>query len=389
MLGKIFVNFFKRCASCSRERLYAVVVKEFIQMMRDRVTFAMVMIIPLMQLILFGYAINTDPKHLPTVVLSADYSPFTRAFLYGLKNTDYFKIREDVKSESAAKRMLEIGETQFIISIPVDFTKKLLHGERPELLVEADATDPVATSSALSAVQALVQTVFNPLLVGALYDLRSTNYPVNIITHANYNPENITQYNIVPGLVGVVLTMTLVIITCMGITREREKGTLEHLLSTPVKPIEVMIGKILPYIIVGYIQLALILFSAVFLFAVPMYGSVILLVLASLPFIASNLAVGVTFSSLAKSQLQAAQMAMFFFLPSILLSGFMFPFRGMPEWAQYVGSILPLTYYLRIVRGIVLKGNGFLEIWPNLWPILIFMVCAVIIGLGRFRKTLD
>lgn len=396
MFKTLYLNFVKNViASFSWRRLLAVLVKEFIQMRRDRTTFAMIIMIPLMQLILFGYAINTNPKNLPTAIIDSDNSAFSRAFIVGLKNTDYFGVHQEVTTEKAARRLLAEGRTQFIVTIPTYFSRDLIRGKSPQILIEADATDPVATGSALSAAQILGLNVFNPLLTGNLQQLRKVNYfedtplLVNVVTHANYNPESITAYNIVPGLMGVVLTMTLVIITSMGVTRERERGTIEHLLATPVKPLEVMIGKISPYVIVGYIQVFLILVAAKFLFGVPMRGSILLLIIVALPFIAANLSVGITFSSLAKTQLQASQMSIFFFLPSILLSGFMFPFFGMPRWAQDVGSILPLTYFLRIVRGIVLKGNGFFEIWPDLWPIIIFMVMAIIIGLLRYRRTLD
>ncbi len=377
------INFF------SSRRLWAVMHKEFIQMFRDRVTFAILIIIPLMQLILFGYAINTNPKYLPTVVLTSDYSPFTRAFISGLKNTEYFSIKKPVKSEAEANNMLATGKIQFIITIPSDFTRTLIRGQRPQISIDADATDPVATGRALSAIPELVQTVFNPLLVGNLRHLRATSPPVDIVSHAKYNPEAITSYNIVPGLLGVVLTMTMVMVTCMALTKEREIGTIESLLATPVKPLEVMIGKLVPYIIVGYIQAFLILSAAFILFHVPMFGNLFLLVLATLPFIAANLAMGITFSSMAQNQLQAIQMTFFFFLPSILLSGFMFPFWGMPVWAQWIGSCLPLTHFLRIVRGIMLKGNTAIQIWPHVWPILIFMVVIVAIGAKVYRKTLD
>jgi len=377
------INFF------SGRRLWAVMHKEFIQMFRDRVTFAILIIIPLMQLILFGYAINTNPKYLPTVVLTSDYSPFTRAFISGLKNTEYFSIKKMVKSEAEADNMLATGKIQFVITIPSDFTRTLIRGQRPQISIDADATDPVATGRALSAIPELVQTVFNPLLVGNLRHLRATSPPVDIVSHAKYNPEAITSYNIVPGLLGVVLTMTMVMVTCMALTKEREIGTIESLLATPVKPLEVMIGKLVPYIIVGYIQAFLILSAAFILFHVPMFGNLFLLVLATLPFIAANLAMGITFSSMAQNQLQAIQMTFFFFLPSILLSGFMFPFWGMPVWAQWIGSCLPLTHFLRIVRGIMLKGNTAIQIWPHVWPILIFMVVIVAIGAKVYRKTLD
>lgn len=387
---KNFCNFFNKfIPHFSFCRLRAVIIKEFIQLRRDRLTFAMVIAIPIMQLILFGYAINTNPKNLPTVVIASDYSNFTRAFIYGLKNTTYFDIKQQVKNEAQAKQLLETFKTQFVITIPPYFTHDLLQGNRPSILVEADATDPVATASALAAIQALSQTVFNPLLTGSLASLRASSPPINIITHANYNPEDITQYNIVPGLLGTVLTLTLVTIAGSCITREIEKGTMEHLLSTPVRPLEVMIGKVTPFIILGYIQFSLIIIAAKYLFYVPFQGSIILLFLVALPFIASNLSVGLTFSSLSKSQLQAGQMSTFFFLPSLLLSGFMFPFRGMPLWAQYIGNLLPLTHFLRIARGITLKGNGLAEIWPDLWPIILFMLVAVYIGLKRYRQTLD
>lgn len=385
-------NFFKKIREhyFSLQRLSAMLVKEFIQLQRDRLTLAMVLCIPLMQLILFGFAINTNPKKMPTVIIANDYSEFTRKFISGLKNTDYFMVREDVNSEKEARKLLATTRAQFVITIPSDFTKKLLRKERPQILLEADATDPVATGTATNAVNLLVQSVFNPLLQGRLQYLQNNMLaPVNIVTHANYNPESITAYNIVPGLLGVVLTMTLVIVASIGITREREKGTMEHLLATPVQPLEVMLGKLIPYVAIGYIQVILILLAAKYLFTVPFYGSVILLMVTVLPFIAANLSVGLIFSSLAKSQLQAAQMSIFFFLPSLLLSGFMFPFCGMPLWAQDIGSVLPLTYFLRISRGILLKGNGVAEVWPDFWPIVVFMFVAIFIALKRYRKTLD
>lgn len=373
----------------SGKRLWAVITKEFIQMLRDRLTFAMVVIIPLMQLLLFGYAINMRPTNLPTVVISSDNSAFTRAFIYGLKNTGYFHILKENASEKEAKKMLETWKTQFVVTIPSDFTRRLLRGENPKLLIEADATDAVAANSALAAAESLTQTVFEPLFQNSLQYLQSKAVPVTLITHANYNPESITQYNIVPGLLGVVLTMTLVIIASQCITRERERGTMENLLSMPVLPLEVIIGKVMPFIIIGYTQVFLILAAAKILFHVPMHGSVFLLIFATFPFIAANLAVGITFSSLSKNQLQSAQMATFFFLPSLLLSGFMFPFRGMPLWAQYIGDIFPLTHFLRIVRGILLKDNDFARIWPSLWPIIIFMLVALFIAVKRYRQTLD
>ncbi len=373
----------------SFRRFWAVVLKEFIQMRRDRTTFAMMVGIPLVQLMLFGFAINSDPRDLPTVVRDADGGPYARTLVQALEHTGYFRIVRDVATEEEARRLIERGEVQFVVNIPANFTRDLLRGDRPQILLEADATDPAATGSAIAAVNALMPSVFDRDLTGPLMVLRSTPPPVEFRIHRHYNPEGITQYNVVPGLMGVVLTMTMVIITALAITRERERGTMENLLATPVRPFEVMSGKILPYIMVGYVQVGLILLAARYIFAVPMTGSVALLLAATLVFIAANLAMGITFSTVAKNQLQAVQMAFFFFLPSLLLSGFMFPFRGMPEWAQNLGSVLPLTHFLRIVRGILLKGNGVADILPHIWPLLIFVAVVMTIALKRYRQTLD
>jgi ABC-2 type transport system permease protein len=370
-------------------RLWAVVLKEFIQMRRDRITFLMMVGIPILQLTLFGFAINSDPKHLPTALRLADQGPFARTLVAEMRNSDYFTLVRITDSEAEVERLLRLGSVQFVINIPDDFTRRIIRGERPTVLVEADATDPAATGPAIAAVQAIAATAVDRDLTGPLSRLRGKPGPIDFQVHAHYNPENITQYNVVPGLMGVVLTMTMVIITALAITRERERGTMENLLATPVRPFEVMVGKILPYIAVGYVQVTLILIAAKVLFGVPMVGSLILLYLISLVFIAANLAMGITFSTLAKNQLQAMQMAFFFFLPSILLSGFMFPFRGMPVWAQWIGTCLPLTHFLRIVRGILLKGNGLGEIMPEVWPIALFLSVAMAVGVKRYRQTLD
>jgi len=370
-------------------RLWAIVLKEFIQMKRDRVTFAMMVGIPLMQLTLFGFAINSDPKHLPTAIRAADQGPFARTLVAALRHSDYFSLVRETTSEAEANQLLQLGDVQFVINIPEDFSRRLLRGEQPTVLIEADATDPAATGPALAAVRAIASTVLNRDLTGPLARLHAKDGPVNFSIHAHYNPENITQYNVVPGLMGVVLTMTMVVITALAITRERERGTMENLLATPVRPFEVMVGKIIPYIIVGYIQVTLILVAARFLFGVPFVGSLPLVYASALLFIACNLAMGITFSSLAQNQLQAVQMAFFFFLPSILLTGFMFPFRGMPGWAQWIGSCLPNTHFLRIVRAVLLKGNGLAEIAPELWPLLAFLVVAMTVGVTRYRQTLD
>jgi ABC-2 type transport system permease protein len=370
-------------------RFWAVVMKEFIQMRRDRVTFGMMVGIPLLQLTLFGFAINSDPKHLPTALRLADEGPFARTLVAEMRNSQYFDITTITSSEAQADNLLRLGDVQFVVDIPENFSRKLLRGERPTLLVEADATDPAATGPAIAAFRAIADTSLDRDLSGPLARLRARPGPVDFEVHAHYNPENITQYNIVPGLMGIVLTMTMVMITGLAITRERERGTMENLLSTPVRPFEVMAGKILPYIAVGYIQVTLILLAARILFNVPMVGSLVLLYCVALIFIAANLAVGITFSTLAKNQLQAVQMAFFFFLPSILLSGFMFPFRGMPIWAQWIGSCLPNTHFLRIIRGILLKGNGLPDIAPEIWPLVVFVIVAMAVGVKRYRQTLD
>ena len=370
-------------------RFWAVLTKEFVQMRRDRLTFAMMVGVPIMQLILFGFAINSDPKSLPTAVLAADNSVYARTLVRAIENSGYFRVVQHLSSEADADRALAMGTVQFVVTIPENFSRKLERGERPVLLVEADATDPAATSNAIAALLTINQNALNRDLAGALHDLQ---YPVpafELRVQRRYNPEGITQYNIVPGLLGVVLTMTMVMMTSLAVTREYERGTMENLLATPVRPIEVMIGKIVPYIIVGYIQVTVILLAAKLLFAVPMLGSLALLSVVLILFIAANLAIGYTFSTLAKNQMQAMQMTFFFFLPSMLLSGFMFPFRGMPQWAQWLGEALPLTHFLRIVRGILLKGNGFSDIAPNMWPLALFLLIAGTIALTRYRETLD
>jgi ABC-2 type transport system permease protein len=375
--------------SFSFQRFWAIVVKEFIQMRRDRLTFGMMVGIPMLQLILFGYAINSNPKHLPTAVYAADNGTFSRTLIWGLRNSSYFDITREAHSAAEIHEWLAEGTVQFAVTVPVDFSRKLLRGEKPDLLLEADATDPSAVGFAMAAVNQLATTVINRDLIGPLTKLQAGAPPFNIVAHQHYNPESISQYNIVPGLMGVMLTMTMIIITGLAITRERERGTMENLLSTPAHPGEVIVGKIVPYIMVGYVQVFLVLLAAKFLFDVPFIGSVPLLIVLTFLFIVANLAVGITFSTIAKNQLQAVQMAFFFFLPSLLLSGYMFPFRGMPGWAQDIGECLPLTHFLRVVRGILLKGNGLAECAPDLWPIALFVAVMLVIGIKRYRQTLD
>jgi ABC-2 type transport system permease protein len=306
-----------------------------------------------------------------------------------VENSGYFRDVREVSSEHEAERALAVGEVQFVLTIPENFARKLVRGERPVLLLEADAADPAATSNALTALVQLNQTALARDLAGSLAHLQNGAPPFEVRVHRRYNPEGVTQYNIVPGLIGVVLTMTMIMMTALAMTRERERGTMENLLATPVRPGEVMAGKIIPYIIVGYGQVTIILLAAKLLFGVPIVGSLALLSVVLVLFMAANLAVGFTFSTLARNQMQAMQMTFFFFLPSMLLSGFMFPFRGMPEWAQWLGEVLPLTHFLRVVRGILLKGNGTAEILPDLWPIAAFLLAAAIIALKRYRETID
>ena len=373
----------------SWSRWLGIVAKEFIQLKRDRLTFGMIVGIPVIQLTLFGYAINSDPKHLPTALLVAEHSEFSRSILASMRNSDYFEFVGEAADEADARRMLATGRAQFVVTIPADFSRRLVRGEHPALLVEADATDPQATGNAIAALGQLGQSALAHDLTGPLAPLAVQPNAFEVRIHPLYNPEAVTQYNIVPGLMGVILTMTMVMMTGLAITRERERGTMENLLATPATALEVMTGKIVPYVAIGLVQVSLILFLARVLFGVPMVGSFALLYAAVLLFIAANLTLGLTFSSLARNQLQAMQMTFFFFLPSMLLSGFMFPFRGMPGWAQAIGEVLPLTHFLRIVRGILLKGNGISEVLPEAWPLLLFMLVIMALGLRAFRNTLD
>ena len=373
----------------STQRLLAIFIKEFQQMLRDRLTFAMAIGVPILQLVLFGYAINTDPKGLPTALVSADAGPLARSLSAALQNTGYFRITHSGTSEREAEALIESGDVQFMVVIPDDFTQRVLRGERPAVLVAVDATDPSASGNAIAALTSVAGQALEHDLKGALAPLHAGAAPFEVRVHRRYNPEGLSRYNIVPGLIGTILTMTMVMLTGLAMTRERERGTMENLLATPVRPFEVMAGKILPYVVIGYVQLGVILTAAALLFEVPMVGSLVLLLAMIGVFMLANLAVGFTFSTLAKNQLQAMQMTFFFFLPSMLLSGFMFPFRGMPVWAQYVGEVLPLTHFLRIVRGIMLKGHGVIAVLPELWPLLAFLFVAGALALKRYRQTLD
>jgi len=370
-------------------RFWAVVLKEFLQLRRDKVTFAMIVGIPIAQLVLFGYAINSDPKHLRAAVIEGDTSEFTRTYLAALRTSEYFEFVGTLPDEDAGRAALDRGDVQFVINIPPGFTRRLLRGERPALLVEADATDPSATGSAVAALREVVTVSVARDLDGPLASLAPAPPPFEVRLHKLYNPEGITQRNIVPGLMGVILTMMMVMMTALAITRERERGTMENLLATPARPIEVMTGKILPYIAIGFIQVTIILIAARTLFGVPFEGSLVTLYAVALLHIAANLAVGITVSSLAANQLQAMQLTFFYFLPNILLSGFMFPFQGMPAWARGVGNVLPMSWFNRMVRGIMLKGVGWVDLWPNAWPVLVFTGCVMTIAMLFYRRTLD
>jgi len=373
----------------SVDRWWGIVRKEFLQLRRDRITFGMIVGIPIGQLLLFGYAINSEPKHLPTAVIVAEHSEFTRSFLAAMKTSTYFDFVEELSSEAAARNAVARGDVKFVVNFPADFTRRLLRGERPAVLIEADATDPASAGAALSTVSQLIASVAKKDFGGALASLAGGEAPFEVRVHRLYNPEGLTQHNIVPGLMGVILAMTMVMMTGLAMTRERERGTMENLLAMPPSPLEVMTGKIIPYVFIGLLQATIILLAARFLFAVPFVGSIFVLYIVALLFICANLTVGITLSSIAQNQLQAMQLTFFYFLPSILLSGFMFPFEGMPRWAQAIGSVIPTTYFMRSVRGILLKGNGWLELWPNIWPMLLFTLVVMTIALRFYRKTLD
>ena len=365
----------------SWSRVLAVLAKEFIQMRRDRLTFAMMVGIPIAQLVLFGYAINTDPRHLPTLIEMGDSGPATRSLIQGLKNSGYFDI-QGVIGHDGAGAALASGRTMFVVSIPPLFEEKLARGERPQVMLDIDASDPVAAGAGAGAMPGIVQQALKPFAAPG-------DIPVETVIHRRFNPAGRTAVNIVPGLLGVILTMTMVLITAIAITRETERGTLEALLTSPAQPLEVMIGKITPYVAVGFIQTAVMLAGARLLFAVPFLGNPLAFLVAVSLFILVNLSIGFLFSTMARTQMQAMQMTIFIFLPSILLSGFMVPFYGMPVWAQAIGQVLPTTHFIRAVRAVMLKGAGFGEVWANLWPLMAILAVIATLALRRYRRTLD
>ena len=370
-------------------RVFAVFLKELVQMRRDRPTFAIMIMIPVVQLVLFGYAINTDPRHLPAVVEMRDDGPLTRSFLASLRASSYVDIVAVTPRADEADAMLRSGRATFLISIPEGFERRLVRGEHPEILLAADASDPVAAGGAVGAVQAIAQQAFTRDFQGSLAFLAPAPPAYQIIVHRRFNPAGITAFNIVPALLGVILTMTMVMITSIALTRETERGTMENLLATPVRPIEVMIGKTTPYVGVGAIQVVIVLLVATLLFRIPFTGSLAAFLVAVSLFIFANLMLGYLISTVARTQMQAMQMTFFVFLPSILLSGFMFPFRAMPVWAQAIGECIPITHFLRIVREIVLKGAGFPDITTDLLELLVILGVLSTLALARFRRTLD
>lgn len=373
----------------SLTRTWAIMAKEFTQLTRDRLTYAMILLLPIVQLLLFGYAINGDPRNLPTAVLVQDNGAFSRSILTALDNSGYFEITLQARSQAELDRAMERGTIQFAVIIPADFTRRIVRGDRAQLLVEADASDPTATSGAVAALANLPAQALARELTGPLANRAPGTQPFEVIVHRRYNPEAITAYNIVPGLLGVILSMTLVMMTSLGMARERERGTMESLLATPVRPLEVMIGKLTPYVLVGLIQAVVILVMARLLFQVPMSGGWIALGAGLMLFIIGSLSLGFLISTVSKTQLQAMQMSVFYMLPSILLSGFMFPFRGMPDWAQVIGTAIPVTHFLRVVRGSLLKGVGLENAGPSLFALALFVLVVGTLAMLRYRTTLD
>ena len=373
----------------SGSRILAVLGKEFTQLLRDRLTYAMILVIPIVQLLLFGYAINGDPRHLPTAVLVQDQGTFARSVLAALDNSDYFRIVADARSPAELSDMMQRGKIQFAITIPGDFTHRVIRRDGAQILVEADASDPAATGPATAALATLPENALAHDLQGPIAAPNLTAPPFEVVIQRRYNPEGITAYNIVPGLLAIVLSMTLVMMTALAVTREVERGTMETLLATPVRPIEVMIGKLTPYVLVGMTQASVILIVARLLFNVPMQGGWLALIVGLLLFIVGSLSLGFLISTLARNQLQAMQMSMFYMLPSILLSGFLFPFKGMPQWAQWIGTVIPVTHMLRIVRGAMLKGAGIAEALPSLGALALFVLLVASVAMKQYRTTLD
>ena len=370
-------------------RLVALLIKELIQMKRDRITFAMMLGVPMMQLILFGFAINNDPKQLPAALVTTSQDRFTRAMVSALEITGYYRFTYVVDSQVEAEKLMQNGSVSFVVTIPSDFTKRVLKGGRPQILIEADGTDPAVASGAISTLGTVAAQALTRELGADVKAAEQAAKQLEVVVHKRYNPEGITQYNIVPGLLGVILQMTMVMMTSMALTREVERGTMENLLAMPASPVEIMLGKVIPFLLVGSVQVVVVLMAAKLLFGVPFVGAMSLLLIGIFIFVSALVLLGYAFSTFAKTQMQAMQLTFFYFLPSILLSGFMFPFRGMPEWAQFLGELLPLTHFLRVIRGVMLKGADIEAIAAPMSALVLFALVFALLALLRFRRTLD
>ncbi len=370
-------------------RVKAVLLKEFVQMRRDRTTFAMMIGVPIMQLILFGFAINSDPRHLPAALMDRDQSVFSRSVTHAAENSTFIDFTHHPATEMEAERLIREGEVSFIFIIPENFGRNLARGENPQVLLVADATDPSASSGAVNSMKQIVAEGLRRDLSGSLGALAQAPPPVDVVIHKRYNPAGITQYNIIPGLLGIIIAMTMTMITAVAITREKERGTMENLLAMPIKPLEMMIGKISPYVIIGYVQTVVVLIAAEFAFEIPMAGSHLTLFAAVTLYIIVNLLIGFFFSSIAQTQMQALQMTFFLLLPQILLSGFLFPFLGMPRWAQYIGEALPATHFMRLMRGVMLKGADAADLFASFWPLGAIMLVVGTMAMIRYKTTLD
>ncbi|EXL05214.1 ABC transporter permease [Brucella anthropi] len=373
----------------SFERLGAMLVKEFIQMRRDRITFAMMLVVPLMQLLLFGFAINNDPKSLPSALVATSQDHYTRAMISALETTGYYRFDHVVQSAADAEALIADGTVSFVVTIPSDFARRVDAGEQPQILIEADATDPSVASGAISTLGTVAGQALLREQGKQAEAADAARSQLQVIVHRRYNPEGVSQYNIVPGLLGVILQMTMVMMTAMALTRETERGTMENLLAMPATPAEIMLGKVLPFLVVGGVQVVVVLVAAKLLFGVPFVGSLALLLTCVLIFVLSLVLLGYTISTASRTQMQAMQLTFFFFLPSLMLSGFMFPFRGMPDWAQALGEIFPLTHFLRIVRAVMLKGAHLSDIAGEVNALIFFVFLFASLALLRFRRTLD
>lgn len=373
----------------SIQHIMAIFKKEFLHLRRDKATIIMIIFMPLMQLFLFGFAINSDPHHLSTGVITHDQSIFSRNILYAMKNSRYFNITHNVSSLSEGKKLLKEGKINFLLTIPNQFYKKLISKQTPQILIEADATDPIAVARPLGVFEKIIQNAIEKDAKGTLQFLKPNPPPYSIVIHQLYNPENLSHYNFIPGLIGIVLMMTCITMTASSLTNEKEKGTMENLLSMPIQPIEVMLGKVTPYIFIAFLQAFIILSMAYFVFGLPLHGSFFLIFLSLFLFISCKVSLGYIISVISKNQTQSNQMSTFFMLPSILLSGFMFPFSGMPGWAQFLGSLLPTTYFMRLMRSIILKGCSFIEMFSFIWPLCLMLIIIIFLSVKIYKRTLD